>query len=469
MEDSKFTEQLLNLVGLDTLTALNFLQGSNNRYYTADGIKLTVKPDTRPTQYLKDDGSVFFASDIIAQHYHIDKTTENIEKIHDIFYSYYKALEQKRNQIKEKQKEQQKLEEQRRKEEEQRRLEEQRRKLQAEQEQRELDAIERRIQEEQERINAELAKHLQNKQVYPAKERVELNDAATKQLFSLSDNFYKKMLKGTGVLYTERAKTKKKEELQGAFNLSNSNGYDNTTPPGEYDRAILNYLCSEFLKGNRYITFAMIQRGISGKSGRINCYNTVSNDQAAAIETSISKLMFTNYRPQRCTNDALQKMKYGEINISKSAILPACIVRATINGQQVDAVYMDRLSPLYFQADIKNQILRYPTDWLDVPYQNNTPFVIALKNYCVRRIAEIVKHKMTPTLTLDDIFTKCRISERKDKEHARNTIDKLFSHLQSKGVISSFLWRKKGGKFDAVTFSYKPQKDAKTAPDHNQQ
>ena len=157
--------------------------------------------------------------------------------------------------------------------------------------------------------------------------------------------------------------------------MFNINGYINESPPDEYDRAVLSYLSSEFLKGNRYVTFPMIQRGISGKSGRMDCYNTVSDDQAAAIETSLSKLMFTAYCPHQCTNDALQKMNYGEVKVEKSAILPACIVKATINGQQIKAVYMYGLSPLYFQADMKSQILRYPTDFLDVPNQNNKSFI----------------------------------------------------------------------------------------------
>lgn len=475
MEDSKFTEQLLNLVELDTLTALNFLQGGDNEYYTADGIKLTVKPDTRPTQYLKNDGSTFFASDIIAQHYHIDKTTENIEKIRDIFYSYYHALEQKRNQIKEKQKEQQKLEEQRRKEEEQRRLEEQRRKLQAEQEQRELEAIERRIQEEQERINAELAKHLQNKQVYPNRFRIDANDVATKSIFSLSKQQFQNMLHepNNWRWITERNKTKKKEKIQSNFKLFNINGYINESPPDEYDRDVLSYLSSEFLKGNRYVTFAMIQRGISGKVRRNSekVDRNLNKTQAAHIEKSVLKLMGTLYKIDSDTKDAYQKLNYDankvfSSKIETSALLPACIVTATINGQEVKAVFMDRLSPLYLNADMKNQILRFPAILLDVPSQNNTHLVVALKNYCVRRVVEIIQHKMTPTLTLDDIFEKCRNADgiriqntsNKDKQRARDYIDKIFAHLRDIGYIDSFDWRKKDGKFNAVTFSFSQSK-----------
>lgn len=454
MENPKITEAILNLTSTDVLKNLNFVQGDDSEIYTEDGTKLTVKTDTYPTEYQKNDGTTIFAADIIASHYHLDKTDENIQKIYRLFKQNYDSFYQRiAAEEKKRQEETEKSEQLRRQAEILQREEAQK--------QRELDQIQLRIQQEQDKLQAELAKHLKNKQVYPAKERIELNDAATKQLFSLSDGFYKKMLAGTGVLLTERSKSKKKEEIDSAFNLSNQKGYNDQVPPGEYDRAVLNYLCTEFLNGNRYVTFQMIQRGISGKVGKNSVNhklskNKLNKNQATEIEKSLAKLMFTDYLPQSSTNDAYKKLNYGEIHITKSAILPACIVRATINGQQVDAVYLDRISPLYHSANMKNQILRYPADLLDVPNQNNTPLVIALKNYCVLRVVECKQHKLTPTLTLDDIFSKCRIKNATKlvKQRARDTIDKLFAHLKSKGFIKSFEWRKNGGKFDAITFNF---------------
>ena len=63
---------------------------------------------------------------------------------------------------------------------------------------------------------------------------------------------------------------------------------------------------------------------------------------------------------------------------------------------------------------------------------------------------------MTPTITLDDIFKKCRITDKSKrvKQSARETIDKFFVHLQSKGVIKSFEWTKKGNKFYSVKFTF---------------
>ena len=445
MENPKITESILNFTTTETLKKLNFIQGDDFEVYTENGTKLTVKNDTHPTQYQKDDGSIIFASDIIASRYNLDKTDENLEKIYQTFKQNYDDLYQRLA-----------AEEKKRKEAaeqaEQLRLQAEKLQREEEQRQREIDEIQLKIKQEQEKFQAEVAKHLQNKQVYPAKERIELNDAATKMVFSLSEGFYKKMLTGTGVLVTERSKSKKKEEIESAFNLFNQNGYNDQVPPGEYDRAVLGYLCSEFLKGNRYVTFQMI----SGKVGKTSVEHKLNKNQATAIERSLSKLMFTLYQPQNSTNDAYKKLNYGEIPIIKSALLPACIVRSTINGQPVDAVFLDRISPLYHSANLKNQILRYPAELLDVPNQNNTPHIISIKNYCVRRVVECKQHKLTPTLTLDDIFTKCRIqnSPKLVKQRARDAIDKLFAHLKSQGFIQSYEWRKNGNKFDAITFIF---------------
>lgn len=42
------------------------------------------------------------------------------------------------------------------------------------------------------------------------------------------------------------------------------------------------------------------------------------------------------------------------------------------------------------------------------------------------------------------------------EKHARDAIEKFFAHLKSKDFIKSFEWRKNGGKFDAITFSFSP-------------
>ena len=142
----------------------------------------------------------------------------------------------------------------------------------------------------------------------------------------------------------------------------------------------------------------------------------------------------------------------------RSTILPCKFVTTTINGQPVDdVIYFLDESPVMTIAEQRNQILRYDTDLLDVPGLHNTPRVIVLKNYVCRRIAEIKLHKMTPTLTFDDIFNRARISPSASydtKRTARDTVEKFFEHLKSKGVVKNFEFVKRGVSIYAVKFIF---------------
>ena len=143
-------------------------------------------------------------------------------------------------------------------------------------------------------------------------------------------------------------------------------------------------------------------------------------------------------------------------SITCSAILPAQFTETTVNGQKTATIKFDRISPLIELGKKRKQLLSFDSTLLDVPNQNNTPLVISLKNYTLVRICEIKLHKMTPTLTFDDIFKKCRIEEapKITKQRARSTLLKFFQHLQNVSFISSFAFLKEHTKFKKICFSY---------------
>lgn len=318
---------------------------------------------------------------------------------------------------------------------------------------------------------------IKNVQLYPTRTRLELNDKATKVLFSLTQDFFERMVNNhakRGVI--EKRNHRKYGKIKSTFEIFCEAGYTLLLALDEFDRAVLDVCISEWDAGNRYITIPMILRGLTGKVGKNgDGYGTnVYKDQETAIKTSIGKLMAAQYSSNIV--DAFEKLKYTDENgkvteIVQSPILPCQRIRKyiskekgigadskqTVNGQEVEEViHFLCESPLYITANLKNQILRYDVELLDVPNLRNTPLVIMLKNYVLRRVVECKQHKMTPTITLDDVFTKCRISDKHNqiKADARETLDKLFSHLQDKKFIKSYEWRKKRNKFDAITFKF---------------
>ena len=303
-----------------------------------------------------------------------------------------------------------------------------------------------------------------NAQIYPAKFRVETNDKFSKILFGLTQEEYSKLTNGNYMNIVEKKNHKKVGKIRSPFKVYNGKGYINTAPLTEFDRAVLAVCISNWLAGNRHITPAIIYRGLTGKVNHLARDAKPSTDQRNAIMRSIEKLMGTIVSSDM--TDVCKNLKYNDGKPFKfvSALLPAYYIEATINGQDATVIFFDRESPLLQVASLKKQLLTFNADLLDVPNQNNTPLVITLKNYILRRIQEIKLHKMTPTLTIDDIFQKCRIADKSNKAKldARNSIEKFFEHLKSIGEISSFTWDKKGNKIYSINFYY--EKKSQVAP-----
>lgn len=295
-----------------------------------------------------------------------------------------------------------------------------------------------------------------NVQLYPTTQRVELNDKATKILFNLTADSYARMIQNHSVKgVIEKKNHKKHGKIKSTFHIQNENGYTQIIELNEFDRAVFGVCISEFLADNKYTTPAIILRGLTGKVGKSDA--ETFKDQRSAILQSIDKLAFTAFDPN--VIDAFEKLNYDDGSgekILKAPVLPCKRIQKTVNGQRADVIYFTDESPLLKIAQIKNQILRYDTALLNVPNKQNTPLIISLKNYVIRRVIETQKHKMTSTITLADIFKKARIESKPNviKLRAREYIDDFLKHLQEKAVIKSFQWTKKGNKFYSVKFTF---------------
>lgn len=298
----------------------------------------------------------------------------------------------------------------------------------------------------------------ENIQTYPAKTRVCLNDKATKNLFNLTEATYSKIMQGKRMGIVEKKKFKKQGKVKSGFKLQNENGYTYIAPLDEYERAVFDVCISEQEAGNRVISVNMIYRSLTGKIGEVAA--VPSKQQVIDIRQAADKLMCTIFDPDILS--AFETLEYdGAEQIAKAPILAQKRTKtATINGKQAteELIHFLDESPLYKISKIKKQILTYDAELLDVPNQHNSRLVIMLKNYTLRRVVECMKHfkQMKPILTLDDIFSKCRINDTTKiiKQRARECLDKFFAHLQNKGFIKSYEWTKKGNKFYSIKFSF---------------
>ena len=294
-----------------------------------------------------------------------------------------------------------------------------------------------------------------NLRFFPTPYRVEVNDKACKLLFNLSERSFSKLVDFDKRFHViEKKGHPKHGEVTSNFRLKFTNGYSALNPFTEFDRAVCSAYLSEFVGGKPLTTSSVIYRSITGKIGDSDA--NPSCNQLATISSSLDKLMFTMYDPD--ISDAFEKLGYTaeEKIILKSVIMPGHRVSCVLNGTLVsDVIFFGEQSPLLTIAKLKkNQLLTYDAHLLNVPNQNNTPLTIMLKNYSMRRIQEIKAHRkqMYPTLTFNDIFTKCRIenADRKKKLRARETLIEFIEHLKNEGELKSFDVVKSGNTFSKI-------------------
>ncbi len=292
-----------------------------------------------------------------------------------------------------------------------------------------------------------------NEQIYPARTRIEMNDKITKTVFNLNEEVFFKLVNGQKVLGVDELQSHPKfGTITSYVQIFNSEGAAANEPLNQFDRAVFNVLISQKLSGNVATTPKVIFRGLTGKIAN-NDFKMYPNQQAA-IMRSIIRLMSTTIRVDM--TDACAKLGYndGEPLKRTNNIFPCEIIEARVNGQDATVIFFKDDSPLYETASAKNQILRYDPTWLNAPTISNTPRNIAIKNYLMTRVMEILSHKLTPTLTFKKIFEKCGLATAgvKAKFDARQVVIAFFEHLYESGVISEFDLRRAGNLHQSVTF-----------------
>ena len=119
-----------------------------------------------------------------------------------------------------------------------------------------------------------------------------------------------------------------------------------------------------------------------------------------------------------------------------------------VNGKPTTVIKFFKVSALYQSAEVQNgQILDYSKKLLAIPNVNNSDDVIVLKGYLLRRVLEIIAHKMTPTILLDTVFNDTGFANMtpKKREQLLKHIEKFFEYwLSEKRLKSYFFVDRKG-------------------------
>lgn len=295
-----------------------------------------------------------------------------------------------------------------------------------------------------------------NVQIYPSKIRIIPNDKIGKSFFNLSYLTFNELVNGKTGNIVEKKNFKKVGNIHSSIGIKVTEGFSVTEPFDLYDGAVLSVCISEWVEGNRYTTPSIIFRGLSGKVGRGDA--EASKDQYTEILKSVEKLM----RTQATFNltEVCENLGYNDGTPKKlvSTILPCqYLENITINGKHSTIIYFTSESPLLTIANLKNgQLLSFDSTLLNIPHQQNTRLNVMVKTYAMIRVMEIETHHLTPTITFDDLFVKCRIENAHGEvqRRARDLLITVLEHFKDKKIIKNFTIEKKGRIFRAIKFSY---------------
>lgn len=280
------------------------------------------------------------------------------------------------------------------------------------------------------------------------------NDKLTRTLFNLPENeFFGMIFDGADNYVTENPKSRR-AKVKTKFWLENVGTCELSEPLNEFDRAVFDVCVSAYQAKFDGITDKTIYRAMTGgKEHNATFYFS----QRAAVLASVERLMSIRITIDFSQACASMKRYCSAGKRLVSTILPCKYVDGVeFNGQNCAVIYFLDESPLLTIARVKKQMLTYGVDLLDVPNQNNTPLVVRIKSYLIRRVNEIKAHKLEPTITFADVFEKCRLDKptRWQRQDVRKTIVAVLVHLKAQGVIREFELEKISGTYRAVKFTY---------------
>lgn len=226
-------------------------------------------------------------------------------------------------------------------------------------------------------------------------------------------------------------------------------GYENYLPPNAFDREVLFSAISAYEQGFRVITFSTTLHNLTGGN-----QTRVRNEQYAAIRGAFDKLGFTRIEIDLAPLfKAMPKYKAnytGEARLV-GILLPCRYFDAEINGQKTLAIELLGESPLMTVAKLKKQVITYDAEPLNIAEQNNTPTVITVKNFLLRRI-KLIERGLNSFILLDTIYAECGLADatKRQRQEIRKAITDILSSFKADGVIKNFEFKKQGRAYRSI-------------------
>ena len=261
------------------------------------------------------------------------------------------------------------------------------------------------------------------------------------------------IVKFGGAGYDEIAATKvitKAPEIQTKATLQYDDGnIDLPKNYTQYDRAVLNAICSLHEAGNTHFTAMMVYRVMTGKAREIR----VTPQTIAAVTRSIEKQRRAIVKINGTEELKRRKIEGAESLIFDEHILNLRKTQAVINGALVECYSILKTPILYEYCQYTRQIITVPLKLLDTKTVRNTPDVIAFKEYLLRQI-ELIKnsHRNNNKMLYATIFSECGVNatDKSVAKRYRGYINNLLSEWVAMGHIKAYKEYKQGNKITGV-------------------
>ena len=230
-------------------------------------------------------------------------------------------------------------------------------------------------------------------------------------------------------------------------------GYVDLSPFTPFHREVLFAAISAYEQGVRVITFRTTLHSLTGGN-----QTRVRNDQFEAFKAAFDRLgsvrikidlapLFKAY-PKYAANFKGNRDRAELVGI----LLPLTYLETEINGQKNLTVKLLDESPLMTVAKLKKQLLTYDTAPLAISGQNNTPQVITVKNFLLRRIELIKQRGLNSSILFDTLYKECGLADADNgkKRDTRKVIADILNSFKADGVIKNFEFERRGNAYRSI-------------------
>lgn len=279
-------------------------------------------------------------------------------------------------------------------------------------------------------------------------------DKLSNDLFKLPAEFYARILNGESMKIKERFKDNGKEVFT-EYWLKLAGGFLDKSPLEPFHREVLFAFLSAYEQDYDTVTFKMTFNTLTGTDKSHMCKN-----QFEALNEAVKKLQSIRITIDATTlfeAEPKYKARYGKGSAKLTGyLLPCEIVEAEINGREKTlAVKLLGESPLMRLAKAKAQIVSYDNAPLAIFKQFNTPLVMTIKNWLLRRIhttkSERRKRGLNPSILFSTLYAECGIKDKPlEKKRSRERIFEILDAFKIKGVIAGYSVEREGNNYRSI-------------------